>query len=784
MTPIPGSSYRFSQEFVSSQDKEVDKILHSHTKNSSNYFAEELAAELPSDDDSDIGPFINGRNIRRRSNLPSHNLLESNTNQNREVEESLVDLKFLEGITSKNNGKFKKKNFTLSKRMAVSDHLQILNNSFCEDGKENCVPHSPGEDIYYRKTPKLKKTITNLRSKSEGENEFSIPNDDTYKRNTRILRSNSQSKLKANGNGSSTNMSVLESSDKSSDLRIFSKNVCVTNVNVNNTALNNISNTISNVTVDKSSSTNMSSLQISSNKQHSDIDKGNEITGISMSTDLSTLMISSDSSKAKSTTIDKKIKDINSGLEGDLNKEQTRERTSLNSKESFSPINSAVIKDVLEMLDSIPIQEENITKRRKKEGIEKRKIYNTRRRTISHPEIDKTESDQNTEDNSASSISPQNKVYSILPKKKTKTLSKDKGVKIEKSKKTDHVPLSDSFNNLQIKPRNENGRDKKKTASENRPVKKNNSINVAKQVEDNSKSSDSSQGSPQSNCSYKKLNKTRKLYDPNESIKEIIITNDQSERECRRNEVHKRKSDRAAAILSSNIVIISPNTLLTTKAKKFVDQHNINVKAILNKESEESESEGKLAKKRKTKKNVEKNLRNSNGDEQHQLAEEFLNKQNDDKIAKKSAKKSTAKKQEVIRRRKSARLTQYSKKKLKFDGSTTSSDEGNIVPVTPVINRRSTMEFQTKSQMSSNKKLKIDKTKRPSIVCTKLHKEDNQVFNQIVRKLGGFVTEDEVSNKTTHLVAGEPKRTINMLRAITMGCWILKHEWVSYMFFS
>ncbi|KAJ8954891.1 hypothetical protein NQ318_016830 [Aromia moschata] len=75
-------------------------------------------------------------------------------------------------------------------------------------------------------------------------------------------------------------------------------------------------------------------------------------------------------------------------------------------------------------------------------------------------------------------------------------------------------------------------------------------------------------------------------------------------------------------------------------------------------------------------------------------------------------------------------------------------------------------------------KLKIDRSKQPRIVCTRLHKDDVQVFYQIVKKLGGFVIEDEVSDKTTHLVAGEPKRTVNMLRAIARGCWIVKHEWL------
>lgn len=71
---------------------------------------------------------------------------------------------------------------------------------------------------------------------------------------------------------------------------------------------------------------------------------------------------------------------------------------------------------------------------------------------------------------------------------------------------------------------------------------------------------------------------------------------------------------------------------------------------------------------------------------------------------------------------------------------------------------------------------------KASIVCTRLHKPDVEIFQQIVRKLGGFFIEDEVTKSTTHLVAGEAKRTINLLRALARGCWILKHEWVSWNF--
>ncbi|XP_060520180.1 microcephalin [Cylas formicarius] len=91
--------------------------------------------------------------------------------------------------------------------------------------------------------------------------------------------------------------------------------------------------------------------------------------------------------------------------------------------------------------------------------------------------------------------------------------------------------------------------------------------------------------------------------------------------------------------------------------------------------------------------------------------------------------------------------------------------------------RRSTMEFQTTRRRKS-KETKRKRKRTPSIVCTKLHRPEVDVFTRIVRKLGGFVVEDEVTARTTHVVAGEPKRTINMLRAVVRGLWVLKFEWV------
>lgn len=101
-------------------------------------------------------------------------------------------------------------------------------------------------------------------------------------------------------------------------------------------------------------------------------------------------------------------------------------------------------------------------------------------------------------------------------------------------------------------------------------------------------------------------------------------------------------------------------------------------------------------------------------------------------------------------------------------------------------NRRSTMEFLPRSSRKSLARIKEAEdvkavpVKMSSIVCTRFHRADSQVFAQIVSKLGGFFVENEVTKRTTHLICGGPIRTINLLRAIARGCWILRKEWVSF----
>lgn len=46
-------------------------------------------------------------------------------------------------------------------------------------------------------------------------------------------------------------------------------------------------------------------------------------------------------------------------------------------------------------------------------------------------------------------------------------------------------------------------------------------------------------------------------------------------------------------------------------------------------------------------------------------------------------------------------------------------------------------------------------------------------------KLKGFSLAREVCESTTHVLAGQALRTLNVLLGLARGCWILSYEWVS-----
>ncbi|CAH1986063.1 unnamed protein product [Acanthoscelides obtectus] len=288
--------------------------------------------------------------------------------------------------------------------------------------------------------------------------------------------------------------------------------------------------------------------------------------------------------------------------------------------------------------------------------------------------------------------------------------------------------------------------------------------------------------------------KFRKLYNPDDVLLCDEDVCDERERERLREEAKKKKTD--GVFIRPMCISLKPNVFVSEKAKEYMDQQNTDIDDVLNKHTD-SDSDHKSAKKRTKKKQVTQK-RQVVYDDRFSLTKGIFAKKDD---------ADDENKEKPTPSRKSVRLSLKPRKTFNSDHSISTDTESEKTPakkpetphpkstparrgtqITPKtqpkidiktpVNRRSTLEFQPKDQMNTARRLKIDKLQMPTIVCTKLHKDDVVVFNQIVKKLGKFSIEDEVSSRTTHLVAGEPKRTINMLRAMARGCWILKYEWL------
>lgn len=128
--------------------------------------------------------------------------------------------------------------------------------------------------------------------------------------------------------------------------------------------------------------------------------------------------------------------------------------------------------------------------------------------------------------------------------------------------------------------------------------------------------------------------------------------------------------------------------------------------------------------------------------------------------------------------------TLVSQKKPRYVASQTSSDTSSILFPKSLPNRRSTLDFMSLTQTQRKRKLKLDPNRKTSIACTRLHRKQVENFEKVVRDIGKYYVEDNVTVHTSHLIAGEPKRTINMLRAVARGCWIVSYEWVGNKLFS
>ena len=95
-------------------------------------------------------------------------------------------------------------------------------------------------------------------------------------------------------------------------------------------------------------------------------------------------------------------------------------------------------------------------------------------------------------------------------------------------------------------------------------------------------------------------------------------------------------------------------------------------------------------------------------------------------------------------------------------------------------------EPKGKKQAISKRRRTIGEVSRESmsrskgaLVATSLHETEREFIQGAVAQLGAFTFQEEVSRTTTHVICGAPRRTMNILRAVCRGCWVISPEWIS-----
>lgn len=68
-------------------------------------------------------------------------------------------------------------------------------------------------------------------------------------------------------------------------------------------------------------------------------------------------------------------------------------------------------------------------------------------------------------------------------------------------------------------------------------------------------------------------------------------------------------------------------------------------------------------------------------------------------------------------------------------------------------------------------------TSCPLTLCSVLRQRS--LVTQVLAKLQGFSVAQDVTDRTTHVLAGAPLRTLSVLLGLARGCWVLSWEWVS-----
>lgn len=90
--------------------------------------------------------------------------------------------------------------------------------------------------------------------------------------------------------------------------------------------------------------------------------------------------------------------------------------------------------------------------------------------------------------------------------------------------------------------------------------------------------------------------------------------------------------------------------------------------------------------------------------------------------------------------------------------------------------RKSSEEARKRMAVSLTRNYKSHALK--VIVCTFLTASEQNGIDLAGAKLGGWKLEEKVTARTTHVINSGPKRTLNMLKGMARGCWLVDQKWM------
>lgn len=119
-----------------------------------------------------------------------------------------------------------------------------------------------------------------------------------------------------------------------------------------------------------------------------------------------------------------------------------------------------------------------------------------------------------------------------------------------------------------------------------------------------------------------------------------------------------------------------------------------------------------------------------------------------------------------------------SKKVVKGAEETVNQTKPKSKKTSPKNRRKTSFDFQpptvSSSQLSSQGRSKLE----CYLALTSCEKEDKDLARQLVKQMGVFGYHDTINEKTTHIISGSNKRTINLVKGMVRGCWIVRKEWL------